>query len=153
MSQKNLVCDSERHRSGSVEKVTYSCNSNNVVHRTILNSTVAPNRGPMDPLGGYGTLNREPRDLGRNNTYFGHECKRKFWKISQRNFWKKYLWLEMKSFFFWSSSFSNVLAPISEILRTLVNSGKNTFKFGLQSVWSCAASFLAAQGATGVERL
>ena len=60
---------------------------------------VAPNWEPMAPLGDHGTLSRRPRDLGQKNTYFGHECERKFWEIPQEKFCKKYLRFEMKTFF------------------------------------------------------
>ena len=58
----------------------------------VLFKAVVPDRGPMALLGDHETLSRGPRDLEQKNTYFGHECERKFWE--------KYLQFEMKTFFF-----------------------------------------------------
>ena len=62
-----------------------------MIARTLFRAVV-PNRGPR-------SIKQEARDLGRKNTYFGHECERNLLEIPQRKFLNKYLRFEMKIFF------------------------------------------------------
>ena len=107
------------------------------------------------PTGGHGTLSRGPRDLnGRKNTYFGHECQRKFREISQRKFWKKYFDLRWRHFFcvcvFFNENSDKIPSIWDEDLIFFLafneKSRKNTFKFGLQSVLYCDSQFSSRAG-------